>query len=156
MTVSLFRCHFRPRIRRWFLLFPFGGGGSAGRFPHPVYQWCSVRLAKQAFWVRGSASFSLVTRVAASVAQVPPVVLRGACLAYVPNLQAPVALQRSSLDGFDLRYRPSYGDLASLGQFPHCTSRALYPHGSKTVSSEADLSQLDVFRFADSPSPGCS
>lgn len=58
------------------------------------------------------------------------------------------ALQRSSPDGFDLRCRPFYDDFDSLGQFPHCAGRVSHPYGSETVSSAADLSQLDIPRLA--------
>ena len=84
-----------------FLLLP---GSGAGRSHHPVYRWRSERLRQQAFRVRGSAPFGLVSQVAAYVAQVPHVPFGGACLPDVLNLQISVALQMSSLDGFDLCY----------------------------------------------------
>lgn len=54
----------------------------------PVYRWCPERLTKQAFRVRGRASFGLVSRSVASVAQVPPVLLGGTCFPCVPNVFA--------------------------------------------------------------------
>jgi hypothetical protein len=114
---------------------------------HPVYQRCSELLAEHAFRVRGSASFGSVSRAAAHVAQVPLVLLGGACLPHVPNLQPPEALQRSTTDGIDRRYRPSYGDFTSLGHLSHCPGRASHPQVSKTVSSAADPCQLDVLRL---------
>ena len=120
----------------------------------PLLVLVPPRLAEQAIRVRGGATYGSVSRAAVPVAQVPPVLFGGARPPYVSNLQTPVALKRSSRDGPDLRRRPSYGDPASLGQFPDRSSRASHPRGSKPVSGAADLTRLDVLRLAATLFPG--
>jgi hypothetical protein len=51
------------------------------------------RLAERAFRVHGCTSLGSVPGATAPVAQVPPVLLGGACSPHVPNLQAFVALK---------------------------------------------------------------
>lgn len=105
----------------------FGGWGGVG-LPHPVRRRCSERLTEWAFRVRGSASFGSVSRAAT------PVIA----------LVHPVARW----------FRPSLSTILwrlcqpPHCQFPHFPDRASHPHGTKGVSSGADLSQLDVLRPA--------
>ena len=130
-------------------LVSFFGRAQAG--PPILYRYCSERFAKRAFRVHGSACFGLMSRVATSVVQVLPILLRGACLAYVPNLQAPVVLHLRPSLSTNL-WRPCQpGPISSLHRTGLVSTRIqdrFERGGSLPVGRPPPCNR--------SPSPGCS